>query len=353
MNIEELLLLLCRNSANGTYIVGIQNGSILKQHVVTFKVPPEEKSGQRCDTQVSHRDVVITLLFVCHFSSWFGKIVPIKSMPGCFRLSWKVWWRKYVVRLRTLIIYRLYHRWSFENVWWKGMLQPNKACRGLIKMLKNFQTWLSLQTLRWTHIRRMVTMALWTKAAEKSWTTRALKSCKQALCHARRARILLRPATWWMVGRRYSNCTGRENFKMFDFVIQQSTHPPSGPFVRRWTQHRFGDKKLIRWTREMRVKLSENCIATKAKGPISTWSNRQYTTDIIQRLRQNTTLPLAAYQVSGEYAMLKAASQNGWLEEKKVVMESFYRLDVRSYLSLRILPGRLQGGWRRYCIRRY
>ena len=44
--------------------------------------------------------------------------------------------------------------------------------------------------------------------------------------------------------------------------------------------------------------------------------------DIIQRLRQNTTLPLAAYQVSGEYAMLKAASQNGWLEEKKVVMES-------------------------------
>jgi len=44
--------------------------------------------------------------------------------------------------------------------------------------------------------------------------------------------------------------------------------------------------------------------------------------DIIAKLRENTTLPIAAYQVSGEYAMLKAASQNGWLDEKTVVLES-------------------------------
>jgi len=44
--------------------------------------------------------------------------------------------------------------------------------------------------------------------------------------------------------------------------------------------------------------------------------------DIIYRVRENTHLPVAVYQVSGEYAMLKAACQNGWLEEKKVVMES-------------------------------
>ncbi|MEK7848222.1 MAG: porphobilinogen synthase, partial [Chloroflexota bacterium] len=31
--------------------------------------------------------------------------------------------------------------------------------------------------------------------------------------------------------------------------------------------------------------------------------------------------PLAAYNVSGEYAMVKAASRNGWLEEKRAVME--------------------------------
>ena len=44
--------------------------------------------------------------------------------------------------------------------------------------------------------------------------------------------------------------------------------------------------------------------------------------DVISRVREVSTLPVAAYQVSGEYAMLKAASQNGWLEEKKVVLES-------------------------------
>jgi len=44
--------------------------------------------------------------------------------------------------------------------------------------------------------------------------------------------------------------------------------------------------------------------------------------DIVYRARQNVNIPVAVYQVSGEYAMLKAASINGWLEEKKVVMES-------------------------------
>jgi porphobilinogen synthase len=44
--------------------------------------------------------------------------------------------------------------------------------------------------------------------------------------------------------------------------------------------------------------------------------------DVIRAVREITPLPVAAYQVSGEYAMLKAASQNGWLDEKKVVLES-------------------------------
>jgi len=44
--------------------------------------------------------------------------------------------------------------------------------------------------------------------------------------------------------------------------------------------------------------------------------------DVIRLLREATTLPIAAYQVSGEYAMLKAASQQGWLDEKSVVLES-------------------------------
>jgi porphobilinogen synthase len=44
--------------------------------------------------------------------------------------------------------------------------------------------------------------------------------------------------------------------------------------------------------------------------------------DIIRRLRDHTTLPIAAYQVSGEYAMLKAAAQQGWLDERATVLEA-------------------------------
>jgi porphobilinogen synthase len=44
--------------------------------------------------------------------------------------------------------------------------------------------------------------------------------------------------------------------------------------------------------------------------------------DVIAALRSASTLPIAAYHVSGEYAMLKAACLNGWLDERKVVLET-------------------------------
>jgi porphobilinogen synthase len=44
--------------------------------------------------------------------------------------------------------------------------------------------------------------------------------------------------------------------------------------------------------------------------------------DIIWRVREHTNLPVAAYNVSGEYAMIKAAGQQGWIDEKKVMMET-------------------------------
>lgn len=44
--------------------------------------------------------------------------------------------------------------------------------------------------------------------------------------------------------------------------------------------------------------------------------------DIVRRVKDEFGVPTYAYQVSGEYAMLKAAAQNGWLNEQAVVMES-------------------------------
>ncbi|MEI6176082.1 MAG: porphobilinogen synthase [Verrucomicrobiota bacterium] len=44
--------------------------------------------------------------------------------------------------------------------------------------------------------------------------------------------------------------------------------------------------------------------------------------DVIAKVRETSTLPVAAYQVSGEYLMLKSAAAGGWLDEQAIVMES-------------------------------
>jgi len=71
--------------------------------------------------------------------------------------------------------------------------------------------------------------------------------------------------------------------------------------------------------------------------------------DIVRRVKDEFKVPTYAYQVSGEYAMLKAAAQNGWLDEKACVLESllafkragadgiltYFSLDAAEYLASR------------------
>ncbi|MBE8713497.1 porphobilinogen synthase [Sphingobacterium hungaricum] len=69
--------------------------------------------------------------------------------------------------------------------------------------------------------------------------------------------------------------------------------------------------------------------------------------DIIKLLSDNFDLPIAAYNVSGEYAMLKAASQNGWLNEERSIMEtllSFKRAGATSILTYHAKEV-LEKGW--------
>jgi porphobilinogen synthase len=44
--------------------------------------------------------------------------------------------------------------------------------------------------------------------------------------------------------------------------------------------------------------------------------------DIIRAVRERFDLPIAAYQVSGEYAMIKAAARLGWIDEERVALET-------------------------------
>jgi porphobilinogen synthase len=43
--------------------------------------------------------------------------------------------------------------------------------------------------------------------------------------------------------------------------------------------------------------------------------------DIIRRVKDRFGVPVAAYNVSGEFAMVKAAAQNGWIDERRVALE--------------------------------
>ena len=67
--------------------------------------------------------------------------------------------------------------------------------------------------------------------------------------------------------------------------------------------------------REVRMDIEEGAdmIMVKPAGPYL---------DVIQRVKRETGYPIAAYQVSGEYAMIKAAAERGWIDGERVMMES-------------------------------
>ena len=56
-----------------------------------------------------------------------------------------------------------------------------------------------------------------------------------------------------------------------------------------------------------------DCLIVKPAGPYM---------DIIRQVRDAVDVPLCAYQVSGEYSMIRAAGLNGWINEEAVMMES-------------------------------
>ena len=69
--------------------------------------------------------------------------------------------------------------------------------------------------------------------------------------------------------------------------------------------------------------------------------------DVIRRVRELTTLPLAAYNVSGEYSAVKAAAERGWLDEAAVVRENLHAM-VRAGANLIITyhaRAALSGSW--------
>ncbi len=151
--------------------------------------------------------------------------------------------------------------------------------------------------------------------------------CEQALCHAHAGADIIAPSDM-MDGRigAIRDALDEAYFSEVSLMAYTAKYASSfyGPFRDALdSAPKSGDKKTYQMDpanareaiRELELDEQEGAdiVMVKPAGPYL---------DVIRRVREHTTLPVAAYQVSGEYAMMKAAFERGWLDERAVVMES-------------------------------
>jgi porphobilinogen synthase len=150
--------------------------------------------------------------------------------------------------------------------------------------------------------------------------------CQQALSHARAGADIVSPSDM-MDGRIAALRRALDDDHFTDISIMSYTAKYAsacyGPFRGALdSAPKFGDKKTYQMDpanareaeREARLDEAEGADILMVKPALPYL-------DILYRLRQTTSLPLAAYHVSGEYLMVKAAAASGWIDEQKLALE--------------------------------
>ena len=85
----------------------------------------------------------------------------------------------------------------------------------------------------------------------------------------------------------------------------------------------FGDKKTYQMDYSNRLEaIKETLMDIEEGADIVMVKPAMAYLDIIREIRNNVEVPISAYHVSGEYAMIKAAAKMGWLNEEKAMIES-------------------------------
>lgn len=151
--------------------------------------------------------------------------------------------------------------------------------------------------------------------------------CRQVLCHARAGADIISPSDM-MDGRiaAMRSALDAEGFTRVSLLSYTAKYASSlyGPFRGALgSAPKFGDKKTYQMDpanrreamREAELDIAEGADMLMVK-PATLYL------DIISDLHLNTHLPIAAYHVSGEYLMLKAAAASGWLDEKAATLET-------------------------------
>jgi len=150
---------------------------------------------------------------------------------------------------------------------------------------------------------------------------------KQAIMHARAGSDVVAPSDM-MDGRvgAIRDALDSEGFVDTSILAYTAKYASSyyGPFRDALDSHPgFGDKKTYQQDpangREALIEAALD--AAEGADMLMVKPGMPYL-DVVLRLKQATNLPISAYHVSGEYAMLKAAAQKGWLDEKEVALET-------------------------------
>lgn len=155
--------------------------------------------------------------------------------------------------------------------------------------------------------------------------------CKQAICHARAGADIVSPSDM-MDGRVEAlrialDAEGFHDVSILSYTAKYAS-AYYGPFRGALdSAPKAGDKKTYQMDyANVREALREVILDEEEGADMVMVKPAGAYLDIIAKVRETTSLPVAAYQVSGEYLMIKSAAEAGWLDEKAVVLESLYAI---------------------------
>lgn len=150
---------------------------------------------------------------------------------------------------------------------------------------------------------------------------------KQALSHAEAGADMVAPSDM-MDGRVAEIRTrldenGFEQIPIMSYAVKYAS-AYYGPFREAaQSDMSFGDKKGHQMDpANIREALREAALDVEEGADILMVKPALAFMDVIAKVKEEFNLPLAAYNVSGEYAMVKAAAEKGWIDEKKIVLET-------------------------------
>jgi len=151
--------------------------------------------------------------------------------------------------------------------------------------------------------------------------------CKQAVCHANAGADFVGPSDMMdgRIGaiRMALDAEGHVDVGIISYCAKYAS-AFYGPFRDALDSHPgFGDKKTYQQDpangREALIEAGLD--AAEGADMLMVKPGVPYL-DVVRRLRDGTDLPIAAYHVSGEYAMIKAAAEKGWVDERAIVLET-------------------------------